>query len=148
LSNLNHAGDLLAAMITSQADSLTTLFNAMQPLLLRSGNVPTDLVDTTPLLAQFGSGFADYMNALRFAQTKGPLTVGIRDGASPFIDNLQGFLDKNASDLHTLGVDLLPGVRAGAAALSTVNIGQLLDNAILATDSGDSVTVHVHMPDK
>ncbi|MGY4103757.1 MlaD family protein [Nocardia sp. R16R-3T] len=146
LGNLNHAGELLATMITNQADSLTTLFNAMQPLLERSGKVPADLVNTTPNIAEFGRTFAQLLNALRFAQVRGPLTVGIRDGASPVIDNLQRFLDKNATDLHTLGVDLLPGVRAGAAAMSTVNVGTLLDNALAATDSGDSLTIHLRIP--
>lgn len=148
LGNLNRAGELLATMITNQADSLTTVFNAMQPLLLGSGKVPGDLADTTPNIAQFGSGFTVVLNGIRDAQVKGPVRIGIRDGASPLIDNLQGFLDKNATDLHTLGVDLLPGVRAGAAAMSTVNVGQLLDNTLAATESGDSLTIHLRTPGK
>ncbi|MFF3570091.1 MlaD family protein [Nocardia jiangxiensis] len=148
LGNLNHAGELLATMITNQADSLTTVFKAMQPLLLRSGKVPADLANTTPTIAQFGSTFGELLNGIRFAQGRGPTTVGIRDGAGPFLVDLQGFLDKNATDLHTLGVDLLPGVRAGAAAMSTVNVGQVLDNALAATDSGDSLTIHLRVPGK
>ncbi|MFE2998613.1 MlaD family protein [Nocardia sp. NPDC059246] len=148
LGNLNHAGELLATMITNQSDNLTTLFNTLQPLLLQSSAVPADLANTTPSLGPFGTVLHDFINEMRWAQFKGPLTVGITDGVSPFLKSLQGFLDKNADDLHTLGVDLLPGVRAGAAAMATVNVGQLLDNALAATDSGDSVAVHLHLPGK
>nr|WP_067671634.1 MlaD family protein [Nocardia miyunensis] len=148
LGNLNHAGELLATMITNQAESLSTVFNTMQPLLLESGTVPGDLANTTPTIASFGSRFSAFLNQVRFAQQEGPLTVGIRDGAGPLIDNLQIFLDKNATDLNRLGVDLMPGVRAGAESMKTVNVGQLLDNALAATDSGDSVTVHLHAPGK
>jgi virulence factor Mce-like protein len=148
LENLNHAGDLLATMITSQSDSLAKLFHAMQPLLLQSAGIPEDLANTTPNIAEFGSGFTDLMNGLRFAQVKGPLAIGIKDGAGPFISGLQVFLDKSAGDLHMIGVALLPGVRAGAASMATVNVGQLLDNALEATTSGNSVTVHLHTPEK
>ncbi|MVU80774.1 MCE family protein [Nocardia sp. ET3-3] len=146
LGNLNHAGELLASAVTNQADNLTKFFNAMQPLLLMSSSVPGDLAGTTPTILPFGTEFGDLFNHFYWGVNFGPLPVGIQDGAGPLLDQLQAFLDKTAKDLNILGVDLLPGVRAGAAAMQTVPIPQLLDSALAATDSGDSVTVHVRTP--
>ncbi|QTJ70733.1 MCE family protein (plasmid) [Rhodococcus sp. ZPP] len=148
LVNLNHAGELLATMFTNQSGDLTKLFNTMQPLLLQSATVPGDLVGTTPNLTHLGSSLTDLVNNVEFSRSETPLTAGARDGVIPFLGGLQGFLDNNSSDLQNLGVDLLPGVRAGATALSTVNVSQLLDNALASTDSDGSVTVHVKMPGK
>lgn len=145
LGNLNHAGTLLAQALTEQSDNLTDVLNRMQPILQSTGTIPGDLVATTPHLQDFGTGFTDLLAGIYFANDFGPLT-SIEDGAAPLIDELQAFLDKSAADLQILGVDLLPGVSAGAAAMSTVDIGQFLDNALAATDSGDALTIHVRTP--
>lgn len=146
IGNLNNAGQLLATAITQQAGNLTKLFDAMQPLLLKSATVPGDLAGATPDIAKFAREFSDMIDGMHFAVDKGPLLGGIKYGAGPFIDQLQGFLDKTAGDLHVLGRDLLPGVQAGAAAMRTVPVSQLLDNALAATASGDAVTIHVRAP--
>ncbi|WP_067680045.1 MlaD family protein [Nocardia miyunensis] len=145
LNDLSRAGQLLAQTLTRRSDNLTQLLTKLQPLLEGTGTVPADLAGATPQLAQFGSGFNDVLGGIDFAASFGPLT-GIRDGAAPLIDQLQAFLDKSSEDLHTLGVDLLPGVRAGAASMSTVDVGRLLDNAIASTSSGDAITVHLRPP--
>jgi hypothetical protein len=75
-----------------------------------------------------------------------PMPTGIKDGAGPFLNELQAFLDKSAKDLNVLGVALLPGVRAGAAAMRTVPIPELLDRALAATSSGNAVTIHIRTP--
>ncbi|AHH19869.1 Mce family protein MceF [Nocardia nova SH22a] len=145
LDDLSRAGELLARTLTHRSGDLTRLLTALQPLLQRSGTVPGDLAGATPQLADFGSGFTDVLGGVHFAASFGPLT-SIEDGAAPLIDQLQKFLDKSSGDLQTLGVDLLPGVRAGAAAMSTVDIGRFLDNALAATASGDAVTIHLRPP--
>lgn len=145
LGDLSRAGELLAQTLTQRSGDLTQLLGKLQPLLQGTGTVPDDLAGATPRLAAFGSGFDDMLGGVHFAASFGPLT-SIRDGAAPLIDQLQAFLDKSAGDLHTLGVDLLPGVRAGAAAMSTVDVGRLLDNALDSTSSGDAITVHLRPP--
>ncbi|MEV5651939.1 MlaD family protein [Nocardia sp. NPDC052254] len=145
LDDLSRAGALLARTLTARSGDLTQLLTALQPLLQASGTVPGDLAGATPRLAAFGSGFTDVLGGVHFAASFGPLT-SIEDGAAPLIDQLQQFLDKSSGDLQTLGVDLLPGVRACAAAMSTVDIGRFLDNALTATASGDAVTVHIRPP--
>ncbi|MFE2996958.1 MlaD family protein [Nocardia sp. NPDC059246] len=146
LGDLNHAGELLASTITQQSGNLTTLLKAMQPLLLQSDSVPGDLAGAAPDMVGFAQGLTDVIEGMHFAVDFGPLRDGIKYGASPFLDDLQGFLDKSAGDLQVLGVDLLPGVRAGAAAMRTVNLGQVLDNALAATASGDALAIHVQIP--
>ncbi|PPJ22697.1 MlaD family protein [Nocardia nova] len=145
LNDLSHAGELLARTLTQRSGDLTQLLTQLQPLLQSTGTVPGDLAAATPRLAEFGSGFTDVLGGVYFAASFGPLT-SIKDGAAPLIDQLQTFLDKTSGDLHTLGVDLLPGVRAGAAAMSTVDVGRFLDNALASTVSGDALTVHIRPP--
>ncbi|MFC8529929.1 MlaD family protein [Nocardia sp. NPDC057227] len=146
LGDLNRAGRLLSAMLLQRSGSLTRLLDTIQPLLRQTATVPDDLAATTPMLADFGSGFRDLLGGIHFAASFGPLKDGIEYGAGPLIDQLQGFLDDTAADLNILGTELLPGVTAGGAALSTVNIGRLLDNALAATGPGDAVTVRVTVP--
>lgn len=147
LGNLNRAGELLATAITQQADNLSTLMNTVQPLLLDSSTVPGDLSGTTPELRGFGEGFNELIDRIYFAMKVSPLRDAVKFGAKPFLsEGLQPFLDKSASDLNTLGVDLLPAARSATAAMSTVDVGQLLDNAMAATASGDAVTVHIRPP--
>ncbi|WP_067856098.1 MlaD family protein [Nocardia shimofusensis] len=146
LGDLSRAGELLAGTLLQQSDNLTDLFNAVQPVLRRTTTVPSDLAAAAPLLTDFGEGFRGTLAGIYFAASFGPLKDGIEFGAAPLIDQIQGFLDDTAADLNILGTELLPGVQAGGAALSTVNVGQLLDNALAATASGDAVTVRVRIP--
>ncbi|MET8430464.1 MlaD family protein [Nocardia sp. NPDC004860] len=145
LGDLSRAGELLAKTLTTQSGNLTQLLTKLQPLLQNTGSVPADLGQAAPILTAFGSGFNNVLSGIYSAASFGPLT-SIEDGAAPLIDQLQQFLDKSSGDLHKLGVDLLPSVRAGAEALATVNIGQFLDNALAAADSGDAITIHVRQP--
>ncbi|GAA5065131.1 MlaD family protein [Nocardia callitridis] len=146
LADLSRAGELLASELTNESGNLTTLLTKIQPLLQQTGSVPGDLAAAAPNLPAFGSGFRDVLGGVYFAASFGPLKDGIEVGAAPLIDQLQAFLDKTSGDLQTLGVDLLPGVRAGAAAMSTVNVGQVLDAALASTASGDAITVHLRPP--
>ncbi|WP_174187455.1 MlaD family protein [Nocardia barduliensis] len=146
LNDLHRAGEILASMLLQQSSNLTTLLHTVQPLLRETGSVPGALAATTPIVTDFGSGFRGTLAGIHFAASFGPLKDGIEFGAGPLIDQLQAFLDDTAADLDTLGTDLLPGVQAGGAALSTVNIGQLLDNALAATGTGDAVTVRIQLP--
>lgn len=146
LGNLTRAGELLAATFTQQSDSFTTLLSTLQPLLMKSETIPAGLRGATPHLAPFGKGFDEVLSAVRFAVEKGPLRDGIIRSVSPFIGELQTFLDKSAADLKIIGVDLLPGVTAGASALRTVNVGNLLDNLLASTTTDGAVTVHARTP--
>ncbi|GGL10196.1 MlaD family protein [Nocardia jinanensis] len=147
LGDLEAAGELLAATITREADNLSTVMDTVQPLLLDSATVPGDLAGTTPELAGFGHGFAELVEGIHFAMVFAPLRDSVKYGAAPFIaDGLQVFLDLSAADLNVLGVDLLPAARSASAAMQTVDVGRLLDNAMRATESGDAVTVNVQVP--
>ena len=146
IGNLETAGELLAKTIIERTGPITTLLSSIQPILMDSDTLPGDFAAATPSLTPFGVGFTGLIDGLHFAVDRGPLEVGIRDGAGPFITELQVFLDKSAADLNVIGVDLIPAVGSAAAALQTVDVGRMLDNALAATDSGDAVDVHVRTP--
>ncbi|MDN2495457.1 MCE family protein [Nocardia nova] len=143
LQNLNNAGSLLAQTLIERSGNLTRLLSTMQPLLQDSAWVGPGLAGTSVDAAGFGRGLQGFLNAARHVVDIGPLPEGISQGTGPFIDQLQHFLDKTAGDLNTLAVDVSPAVRAGAASMRTVDVGRLLDNALISTAAGDSVTVHV-----
>jgi virulence factor Mce-like protein len=144
--NLSRAGELLASTFTQQSDNFTTLLSTLQPLLMSSETIPGGLRGVTPHLAPFGAGFSGVLDGIRFAVQKGPLRDGIEYGVSPFLVELQKFLDQSATDLNTIGVDLLPGVTAGATSMRTVNVGNLLDVLLESTTTEGAVTVHVPTP--
>ncbi|MBH0776705.1 MlaD family protein [Nocardia bovistercoris] len=146
LGDLERAGQLLAHAVTAQSGNLTTLLRTMQPLLLDSAWLPGDLAGAGPNLAPFARGFSDMIDGMHFAVEFGPLRDGIKYGAGPFLDEVQAFLDLTADDLGIIGARLLPGTRAGAAALRGVDIGRFLDNALAATASGDAMTIHIRSP--
>ena len=147
LSDLSRAGDLMATEINSNFDGLTTLLRTIQPLLLDSDTLPEGIRGSTPYAAGFGAGFEDVLtDGVYFVVERGPLLSGITNGASPFLSELQQFLDTNAADLNTIGVDLLPGVSAWAKEVRTINISGLLNSALAATESGDALTVHLQNP--
>ncbi|NMN96687.1 MlaD family protein [Antrihabitans stalactiti] len=146
LSNLSRAGDLLAAAVVDNTTELTKILSTVQPLLLDSDWLSTDLAGATPNMAPMGTNITKMLDGMAWTVKNGPLRDGIRYGVGPFIGELQKFLDNTSADLNTLGVDLLPPVRAGAAAMQTVNVSQLLDNALAATESGDAITIHVQPP--
>lgn len=147
LGDLNRAGRLLASTITEQSSGLRVLLQTLQPILLDSRTIPGDLRDTSPNAEQLATSFNDMISTVKFAmQHLVPLKAGIAEGASPFLTEVQSFLDKSAGDLQNLGVDLMPSVQAGAAALRTVDIEGLLDNALAAAGTGEAITVHVRPP--
>ncbi|MFD1812144.1 MlaD family protein [Rhodococcus gannanensis] len=141
--NISRAGEVMATTLTRNADSLTTVLRTLQPLLQTSRPIPQGMAEATPHLAAFGSGFQDLLAGIRFAADRGPLNAGIANGASPFIGELQTFLDAAAPDLETIGVNLLPAVTAAANSVRTVDIGRLMDNMLTATESGDALTLRL-----
>ena len=146
LDNLNRAGESLASTLRQQLDNVTTLLATLQPLLMDSEGIPKGLEDATPRVAEFGSGFRDLLSGIHFAVVRGPLRDGIANGVSPMLTDLQKFLDEAAPSIQEIGVNLLPAVQAGASSLRTVDIGRLLDNAMMATNFGDALTVRVGTP--
>ncbi|WP_068270093.1 MlaD family protein [Aldersonia kunmingensis] len=146
-TNISRTGELMAATLTQRADSLTTILRTLQPLLLQSGPIPQGMREAVPHLAAFGSGFQDLLTGIRFAADRGPLNAGIANGASPFIGELQKFLDETAADLNIIGVNLLPAVSEAANSMRSVDIGRLLQNVMASTETGDALTIHVTAPD-
>ncbi|MGX6511026.1 MlaD family protein [Rhodococcus sp. SJ-2] len=144
--NLTRAGELMAATLTQNSDQFTTLLRTVQPLLLDSESIPEGLRGTVPRVAEFGSGFTDLLAGIRFASDKGPLNAGIKYGASPFIGELQKFLDATAGDLEIIGVNLLPAMSEAANSIRAMDIGTLMNNILTSTESGDAVTVKVEAP--
>ncbi|MEE2061669.1 MlaD family protein [Rhodococcus artemisiae] len=144
--NITRAGDLMAATLTQNSDQFTTLLRTVQPLLLDSESIPEGLRATQPRVAEFGSGFTDLLAGIRFASDKGPLNAGIEFGASPFIGELQKFLDATAPDLEVLGVNLLPAVSEASNSIRSMDIGTLLSNVLTSTESGDALTLNLEVP--
>lgn len=141
--NIGRTGELMAATLTQNADSLTTVLRTLQPLLQTSAPIPEGMREAAPHLAAFGSGFQDLLAGIRFAADRGPLNAGIANGASPLIGELQTFLDATAPDLETIGVNLLPAVTAAANSIRSVDIGRLMGNVLTATESGDALTLRL-----
>ncbi|SEC12587.1 virulence factor Mce family protein [Rhodococcus pyridinivorans] len=144
--NLARSGELMAATFTQNADTFTTLLRTVQPLLLDSGSIPNAMRATEPGVAEFGSGFTDLLAGIRFASDRGPLNAGIAYGASPFIGELQKFLDETAADLEVIGVNLLPAVSEAANSIRAMDIGTLMNNVLTSTESGDALTLKVEIP--
>lgn len=144
IGDLSKAGTLLANELTQQSDAFVTLLNTLQPLIMRTGKVPAQLRATTPLVPEFGRQFnVTLTSVVDVTLFQEHLEVGIRDGAGPLFVQLQEFLDKNSKDLNTIGVNLLPAARAGAAALRTVDISRVLDTFLVATSKKGQLTVAV-----
>ncbi|UYP18644.1 MlaD family protein [Rhodococcus sp. Z13] len=144
--NLSRSGELMAATLRQNADTFTTVLRTMQPLLMDSAAIPESMRNTEPGVAAFGAGFTDLLAGIRFASDRGPLNAGIANGASPFIGELQKFLDATAPDLETIGVNLLPAVSEAANAIRSMDIGTLLNNLLTSTESGDALTLNIELP--
>ncbi|WP_213574175.1 MlaD family protein [Rhodococcus sp. USK13] len=144
LNNLSRAGELLANEIITRRGDLNKLLQVMQPLLQQSAPVPYALNGVTPNIVDFGQGFANVINRYFDAVDLGSLPDGITYGVEPFLNESQAFLDKNVTDLHVIGSDLLPSMTAAAASLRTIPISDLLTNALAAADAGDAITLHLH----
>ncbi|MBO0852608.1 MAG: MCE family protein [Nocardia sp.] len=145
LGNLSHAGTVLANVVNQQAGSLTKLLSTIQPLLRDSSWMRQDLVGIGRWTPNTSLALSHLYNGYDWARGFG-MTQAANEGATPVLEQTQKFLDDSSGDLQTLGVDLLPGTQAGAAALRTVDVGRFLDNALAAVDSGNSLTVHVQTP--
>jgi hypothetical protein len=145
LVDLNRAWSLFADMSGSRADDTSTLLTKFQVLLADSAWIPPGLEGTTTIVAKMGEGMGTWLDSAVRTTHVAPLPEGIALGTGPFLDELQKFLDKVAPDLQVLGVATLPSMRAAAAAMRTVNVADLLDNAI-ADSAGGAVTVHVAVP--
>jgi virulence factor Mce-like protein len=151
VGDLSHAGTLLADTVIHQSDGLTKLLNAMQPLLLHSQTLGPDMAGAAPEFGYLGTRLSRMIDGLytsvNFATGNTPWWMpGLADGVTPVLKDLQTFLDKAAHDLNILGVDLLPSIQSGTAAMRTVNVDLLLDNALASTGHGDSITVHLRSP--
>ncbi|GAB24052.1 Mce family protein [Gordonia polyisoprenivorans NBRC 16320 = JCM 10675] len=149
INDLNRAGTLLAEQITQQRDNLITLLSTLQPLLMRSGNIPADLAQSAPLMKQFGPSFALLLHGIGDAKPIIGNSVGvslhdaIMNGASPFLAIVQKLLDESSGDLHVIGVNLLPAAQAGAAAMSTVRLSPVLGTLLGATTPNGALTIRV-----
>lgn len=144
INDLNRAGVLLAKQFTEQSDNMLTLMRAIQPLVMNTAGVPASLAATTPQMHAFGLGFQDLLNSIPDAMTLGgPLLEGTRDGASPFLRELQKFLDANSTDLEKLGVNLLPAAQSASASMRTIDIARLLGNILSDDNPEGALTVHV-----
>ncbi|MGW0021464.1 MlaD family protein [Rhodococcus sp. NPDC003382] len=144
--NLSRSGELMAATLTRNADTFTTILRTIQPLLMDSVTVSTGMHASAPWLVGLLSGLTDLADAVRDVQDQGMLNDGIEYGASPFIGELQKFLDATAADLEVIGVNLLPAVSEAANSIRAMDIGTLINNVLASTESGDALTLNVEIP--
>jgi phospholipid/cholesterol/gamma-HCH transport system substrate-binding protein len=144
IDDLNRAGVLLARQFTEQSDNMVTLMRAIQPLVMDTVGIPEALATTSPQMDAFGYGFQDLLQSIPDAMALGgPLLEGTREGASPFFRELQKFLDANAVDLETIGVNLLPAAQSASASMRTIDTGRLLGNLLSDNNPEGALTVHV-----
>ncbi|MFX0578485.1 MlaD family protein [Nocardia nepalensis] len=145
LVDLSRAWSLISETTTSRADDLTAFLTNFQALLADSSWLPTALSDMTGDMRKTGVGMGSWVNASADALDIAPLPGGLITGTGPFIAQLQNFLDKAAPDLKVLALTVTPAVQAAAAAIRTVDIGTLLDNAIANSVDG-AIAIHVSVP--
>lgn len=136
LENLSYAGRVLASAMVREQSSLNTVLATFQPILMDSSGIPEDLRDTSPILELFGQKTNRTLDFINFVTTNSGGPVSVTGGVAPFITELQKFLDNNAADLNTIGVNLLPAATAASAAMRTLNIGQILDLALKGAPNG------------
>ena len=148
LDDLNKVGTLLTKELLRNQDSLRTLLQTMQPLLMRSGPLPKDLAELTPKVFDFTALFSYMMHGVKDAiDWSGPMVVGINNGATPLVAMLQEFLVTSSGDIKVIGDNLLPLATAGAASLRTVDTGKLLDQ-LIASANGGALTIRISPPNK
>lgn len=143
LQDLSRVSALLASMTTGNEDNIAALFTNAQALLLNSSWLPPGLAGATTDVARFGEGLQGFLGSAYDTVLIAPLPDGIALGTGPFLEDLQSFLDKAAPDIQILATAVLPGVRAAAASIRTVDVSHLLDAALDSTRSGDAVSVRV-----
>lgn len=143
---LNQSGEILAREVHAQSDAFARLWASLQPLLVDSDWLAPSLRDIATEAPGLGTDLAEIGNVVKQNGEIVPLPAGARDGTIPFVGEIQKFLDTSANDLQTIGIDLLPGARAAGASLRTVDVGQLLDNALAATTQNGTVSITVDVP--
>ncbi|MBD0024557.1 MCE family protein [Gordonia pseudamarae] len=146
LDNLNKAGTAMTKQLLRNQDSLRTLLQTMQPLLMRSGPLPQDLRELTPKVYDFTAMFTYMTHGVKDAiDWSGPMVIGINEGATPLVAMLQKFLDGSSGDIKVIGDNLLPLTSAGAASLRTIDTGKLLDQ-LIASANGGALTIRIAQP--
>ncbi|WP_018178670.1 MlaD family protein [Jongsikchunia kroppenstedtii] len=143
IGTIQRASALTAAMLDSTSGSMTDVLKNAQRMLLDSSFLPRGLSGAAVHILEFSKGFNNTMTTAVSTTLISPLPDALSKGTGPLLNNLQAFLDRSGSDIKVLAVDTLPAAMAGAQALSTINLGTLLDRAMAATSTGDAVTIHL-----
>ncbi|ASR01215.1 mce related protein [Gordonia rubripertincta] len=143
ITTIEKAGIITAAMMEDTSGSLNQVLINAQKMLLDSDFIAPGLAGTARYIVPFSQGFDDVMGASVSFTNLAPLPEGLTLGTGPLLDNVQAFLDRSATDIKVLAVDLLPAAEASSQALSTINLGTLLDRALAATSVGGALSVEV-----
>lgn len=143
IDTIRKAGALTAAMLDGTSGSLNQVLINAQRMLLDSGFIPPGLAGTAAHIADFATGFNNLMSSAVYLTELSPLPDSLVLGTGPLLANLQAFLDRSASDIKVLAVDLLPAAQAGGEAMKTINASTLLDRALSSVNTGGALTVNI-----
>ncbi|MGW5113470.1 MlaD family protein [Nocardia sp. NPDC004123] len=136
LVDLSRAWSLYEQMVTARQDDLSVVLDKFQAMLADSAWLPGGLAGASVDIRKFGVDMGTWLNHSADDVRTAPFPEGISEGAGPFIDEVQKFLDKAAPGLRVLAVTTMPAIRAGAAAIRTLDVSNLLDTAIRDSAGG------------
>ncbi|MFE9322387.1 MlaD family protein [Nocardia sp. NPDC052278] len=146
LANLNRAGVLLQTTILSTRTPFTALLDKFQDLLARGADLSGSLAESGDPVRDLGEQIKVFLDwCTQFVRTDN-LPTELTNGAGPFLERLQGFLDKAAPNIKVIGDASLPAISAVTSQLRTVDLGQLMRIAMSVSGTGDGLVVNVGAP--
>ncbi|QEN17052.1 MlaD family protein [Mycobacterium sp. ELW1] len=142
LPNLQRASVLLHNTTTDLNGRGKQVLDNAQSLLENAGFVGPALADATPALRELGPAIQRLWNMAT--------NIVIRDDSpgnvyifGKFLQRIQKLLDDRAPDIRVLTEPLMANVNAIAAALGTINTGEVLSNLLAAVPEDGVINLHV-----
>lgn len=146
LPNLERASTLLLNTTTDLDGRGSEALDNVQSLLENAGFVGPALADATPSMRELGPSIRQLWdrgseNVIRIDAPGNVYIFG------KFLQRLQKLLDDRGSDIRVLTEPLLANVNAIAAALRTIDTGQVLGNLLAAVPEDGAINLHVSIPE-
>ncbi len=141
LTDLNHAGVMLNSAILSTTAPFEQLLKDFQTVLDRGAGLSDSLAASGAPTAAMADKIRVFLDWCAKFIVQDNLPTALTEGAGPFLERAQVFLDKVAPDLKVLGDAALPSVGSATSILKTADLSQLMRIALSTAGSGDAVVL-------
>lgn len=146
LPNLERASQLLNRTTIDLNGQGKAALDNVQSLLEHAGFVGPTLADATPGIRSIGPPLQRLWNNGNIIMIRDD-TPGNIYVFGKFLQRIQKLLDDRAPDIRVLTEPLMANVNAIAAALQTVDTGQVLANLLAAVPEDGAINLHVTVPE-